>query len=255
MNSQLDHDVSRALQDVFDRLSVPQADVARILNRSSRRRATRRITGGFRLGALLATAAAVVVVMIAGTQRGWASDIAKHQPLSVLIAQAFKMLHLPLPKNATNPTLHVENLQYADESRIQAALPFRPIEPSGLPEHYGATIHGETRRTGNIGIYWMMTPSPLAFYGESIEVDEFAHGHAVGIPSSSPDKTVSLEFKPDGSLKRAYVVVLNERAVRRFTIRNVDVAVIVTERNPGQIADAIRKSMLAEAKETGELEK
>jgi len=252
MNSHDDLILSSALRDVFDGLAIPDADIPRILERSSKHRGAEQTRTGVRLGGLLAIAAAVVLVMIAGTQRGWAFGDPASEHLAAALAQAVKMLHLPMPKDEAKPTLHIDNFQYADISRIQAVLPFRSIEPRGL-RRYGVVVHGETRRNGNVGIYWLTIPAPTAFHGakaissDSIEVDEFAHGHAIGIPATDPQKTISLEFKPDGTLKRAQVVAhgFNERAIRRFTIGNVDVAVIVNTRNPGPIADTIRKNMLA----------
>jgi len=254
MNSHDDLTLTSALRGVFDDLAIPQVDVPRILERSSRHRRPQQTTSGVRLGALLAIAAAVVLVMIAGTQRGWALGDPANQRLAAALSQALKMLHLPMPKDAAKPTLHIDNFQYVDISRIQSALPFRLIEPAGLRK-YGVVVHGETRRNGSVGVYWLTMPAPTTFHGakavssDSIEVDEFAHGHAIGIPAADPQKTVSLEFDPDGTLKRAHVVALgfNDRAVRRFTIGNVDVAVIVNARNPGPIADTIRERMLARA--------
>jgi len=256
MNSPLDRDLSCALGNLLDRQSIPTVNVTRILERSSHQR-SRQPTLRVRLGATLAVAAMIIIVLTADAQRGWALGIGGHRSLSEVLAQAFKLLHLPMPTDATRFNLRIENYQYADESRIQAVLPFRLIEPSGIPARYDVTIHGETRRNGNIGIYWLRKRSPTTYKGakaissDSIEVDEFVHGHALGIPPSLPDKSVVIEFNPDGSLKRAHEIVVGERAVRRFTIRNVDIAVIVNQRRPGPIADAIQSAMLSKAKEVG----
>jgi hypothetical protein len=264
MNSPLDRDLTSALRDVFHRQPIPAVDVARILERSLHQRSPRKTTARVRLGAVLAVAAMAVLVMTVGTQRGWALGIGGHQSLAEAIAKAFNMLHLPLPKNGTTITFHIENDVYADESRIQAGLPFRLIEPSGVPASYGVRIHGKTRRDGNVGAYWLMRPAPATFHGaraisdDSIEVDEFLRGHASVFPSSSSaDKSVSLEFNPDGSLRRAHVIVANTRVVRHFTIGNVDVAVIVEARDgrPGRIADGIRSAMLTKAARQRERER
>jgi hypothetical protein len=242
MTTLSEHDITIAVHATLDSLSIPPADIGRIMERSAGSSAHgRRRSRPIPLRIAAALAVAFLVVVAAGTQRGGAFGLSDR--VEATIARVLSAFNFKAP---TKPfTVMVQSYEGLPLPRIAADVRFPIVPPAGVPRSFAAKMtRSELRVEQSTSVQWLYSRGSDGPSHEMIQIIESPKG-APHIASPYAGTTVSMKLKPDGTLISAVRNALDPKrlAIEYFTVGRTQVAVIVITDNPTVIADQIRRAM------------